>query len=65
LHAFETKTAEVQLFNENIDHAYRVVLGYAIVQKLGQQPFGRRRSTGRAVSERPAAYMKNQIQVSN
>jgi hypothetical protein len=26
LHAFETKPAKVQLFNEDIDHAYRVVL---------------------------------------
>ena len=37
LHTFEAKAGKVQLFHENIDHAYRVVCRHVVVQKFGQQ----------------------------
>jgi hypothetical protein len=37
LDTFEAKAGQVQLFDENVDHTYRVVLCYVIVQELGQQ----------------------------
>ena len=37
LHTLEAKAGQVQLFDEYIDNAYRVVLSNVVVQQLGQE----------------------------
>jgi hypothetical protein len=37
LHPFEAEAGKIQLFHENIDHTYRVVGRYIVVQELGKQ----------------------------
>ena len=37
LHTLEPEASQIKLFDEDIDHAHRVVLGHIVVQVLGKQ----------------------------